>query len=170
MEVRLALESGPTAAPLARDELRLRLGDRLSADSLTSLLLIVSELVTNSVRHAPGEPIEVRITVNDDGSVRGEVEDQGAGDIEIRELTHGGTSGGFGLRIVEALTDQWGVYEDSTNVWFEMSSPPPAEPSSRSTDAYRSASFVKACPRSRRVDSLHGRQTRGTHRGKRSPL
>jgi anti-sigma regulatory factor (Ser/Thr protein kinase) len=123
VEVCLALDSGPKAAHLARDELRSRLGDRLSADFLLSVLLIASELVTNSVRHGPGGPIELAITVNDDGSVRGEVEDRGDGEVKIRDLTRDGAGGGFGLRIVEALADRWGVYEDRTKVWFEMSSP-----------------------------------------------
>jgi anti-sigma regulatory factor (Ser/Thr protein kinase) len=128
MEVRVALESGPKAAHLARDELRSRLGDRLSDDFLLSVLLIASELVTNAVRHGPGEPIDLAITVKDDGSVRGEVNDRGDGEVEIRELTGDGAGGGFGLRIVESLADRWGVHEDTTNVWFEMSSPRAAEP------------------------------------------
>ena len=123
MEVCVALESGPKAAHLARDELRSRLGDRLSADFLLSVLLIASELVTNAVRHGPGEPIDLRITVNGDGSVRGEVDDRGDGEVEIRDLTREGAGGGFGLRIVESLTDRWGVDDDTTNVWFELSSP-----------------------------------------------
>jgi anti-sigma regulatory factor (Ser/Thr protein kinase) len=90
---------------------------------LLSVQLIASELVTNSVRHGPGEPIELEITVNDDGLVRGEVEDRGEGEVKIREPTRDGAGGGFGLRIVEALADRWGVYEDRTKVWFEMSSP-----------------------------------------------
>ncbi len=28
--------------------------------------------------------------------------------------------GGWGLHLVEALTDRWGVYEGSTHVWFEI--------------------------------------------------
>jgi anti-sigma regulatory factor (Ser/Thr protein kinase) len=90
---------------------------------LLSVLLIASELVTNSVRHGPGEPIALAITVNDDGLVRGEVEDRGEGEVKIREPTRDGAGGGFGLRIVEALADRWGVYEDRTKVWFQMSSP-----------------------------------------------
>jgi serine/threonine-protein kinase RsbW len=121
VDLSLELESEPSAAERARDKLESRLGGQLPADFLLDLLLIVSELVTNSFRHGPGEPIQVRITVDEHGSVRGEIEDQGSGEVAIREMADGG--GGFGLRIVDALADRWGVYEDSTHVWFELRPP-----------------------------------------------
>jgi anti-sigma regulatory factor (Ser/Thr protein kinase) len=120
VEVNLALESGPGAARTAREELRARLRERLPAEYLLSLLLIVSELVTNSARHGPGLPIKVRIRVNDDDSLRGEVEDGGHGEVAIRELADAGPGGGYGLRIVDALADRWAVYEGTTQVWFEL--------------------------------------------------
>jgi anti-sigma regulatory factor (Ser/Thr protein kinase) len=123
VDLSLELEYAPVAAQRAREELRSRLRDELSADCLFDLSVIVSELVTNSFRYGPGEPIQLRIIVNDDGSVRGEIADQGSGEVAIREMGDGGASGGFGLRIVDALADRWGVYEDTTNVWFELRSP-----------------------------------------------
>jgi anti-sigma regulatory factor (Ser/Thr protein kinase) len=123
VEVNLDLESGPRAARTAREGLRSRLRERLPAEYLLSLLLIVSELVTNSVRYGPGVPIKLRVTVKDDGSVRGEVEDRGDGEVAIRELAGTGPGGGYGLRIVDALADRWGVYEDTAHVWFELGPP-----------------------------------------------
>jgi anti-sigma regulatory factor (Ser/Thr protein kinase) len=119
MAIRLELEPGPEAGHQARDEVRDLLRDRVENGLLTDLQLIVSELVTNSVRYGPGETIEVEIAVAEDGSITGEVEDHGRGEVAIREITAEG--GGFGLRIVDALASRWAVCEGSTRVWFELS-------------------------------------------------
>lgn len=116
MDVRLA--SVPEAPGQARDAvepLRGLIGDRTYAD----VRLVISELVTNAVRHAPGEPIKVVVELDEDGVVRGEIEDQGEGGVRLRP-TSSGEAGGFGLGIVDALTDSWGVGEGSTRVWFEL--------------------------------------------------
>ena len=118
MTIRLELEPGPKAGRRARDEVGDRLRDRIDDGSLTDLQLIVSELVTNSVRYGPGETIEVGIAVAEGGSITGEVEDHGRGEVAMREITDEG--GGFGLRIVDALASRWGVHEGSTQVWFEL--------------------------------------------------
>jgi len=97
-----------------------RFRDELSEDVFDALLTVVTELVNNSVQHGPGEPIQVQIAIRDDGSVRGEVEDQGDAEIAVREMS--ARSGGLGLLIVTALTDRWAVYEGSTTVWFEIAS------------------------------------------------
>jgi anti-sigma regulatory factor (Ser/Thr protein kinase) len=121
MDVELDLDYDLQAPYRARRVLRSRLGDRLSPHAMQNVLTVVSELVNNSVAHGPGKPIRMRITVDDaDGSVRGEVEDQGEGKVAIRKISDGGASGGFGLRLVDALTDRWGVYDGSTHVWFEL--------------------------------------------------
>ena len=72
----------------------------------------------NSARHGPSAPIELRLTLTDEGRIRGEVKDHGTGEIAIREIATDG--GGFGLRLVDSLADRWGVYEGSTHLWFEM--------------------------------------------------
>jgi two-component sensor histidine kinase len=122
INVTMELEPRSEAGGQARDVLRARLGEHLPSTSLSDLLMVVTELVNNSVEHGPGDPIQVRITADDDGSVQGEVEDQGDGLVAIRDMA-GEVDGGFGLRIVETLTDRWAVYEGSTHVWFEMSAP-----------------------------------------------
>jgi len=119
MGIRLELEPGPKAGHQARNEIRGRLRDRVDDGLLIDLQLIVSELVTNSLRYGPGETIEVEIAVTEDGAITGEVEDHGRGEVAMREITDEG--GGFGLRIVNALASRWGVCEGSTHVWFELS-------------------------------------------------
>jgi two-component sensor histidine kinase len=119
MGIRLQLEPTPEADRQARDELGYLLRDQVDDGVLLDLQLIVSELVTNSRRYGPGEAIEVNIAVTEDGSIRGEVADHGRGEVAIREIAD--ESGGFGLRIVDALANRWGVHEGSTRVWFELS-------------------------------------------------
>ncbi len=119
MGIRLELEPRPEAGYQARDEVGDLLRDQVDDGVLIDLQLIVSELVTNSLRYGPGETIEVEIAVTEDGSITGEVEDHGRGEVEMREIADEG--GGFGLRIVDALASRWGVCEGSTHVWFELS-------------------------------------------------
>ena len=94
-------------------------GDTLLADAQ----LVVTELVTNSVRHAVA-PADAVITVR--AEVRGdilrlEVADLGdSGSIAPRapDLDRGG---GFGLHVVEVLSRRWGVSRGAgTRVWAEL--------------------------------------------------
>jgi anti-sigma regulatory factor (Ser/Thr protein kinase) len=82
------------------------------------LELIVSELVTNSVRHAglsAGDPIELEMT-SDNGQVRIAVRDRGPG-FEPNTAVNG--NGGLGLSIVAAVATEWGVERstDGCTVW-----------------------------------------------------
>ena len=107
------------ASAEARAALRRAFSGRLPVKSVESLLTIVSELVTNAVVHGPGKPIQLTVTAEPDGSIKGEIADQGHGKVAIREIEDE-TPGGMGLRIVRALADRWGVYDGSTHVWFEL--------------------------------------------------
>ena len=78
--MQLSIPADATTPGIARTALA---DGRLSvpAHIVPDLQLLVSELVTNSVRHAnlaPGERVELRVTVRP-GSVRVEVEDPGPG-------------------------------------------------------------------------------------------
>jgi anti-sigma regulatory factor (Ser/Thr protein kinase) len=101
-----------------------RLESLLLPEKLEGVRLIVSELVTNSVRHAglsPNEQILLAVVVSD-GSVRGRVCDSGPGfekPSEPRPKTD--LSGGWGLPIVERIADRWGVERNGCAcVWFEI--------------------------------------------------
>ena len=82
--------------------------------------LIISELVTNAVRNGPEKPIFLRVS-RDPETIRGEVEDQGEGRVAIGRSAKGNVSGGYGLRLVDAVSTSWGVQQGSTRVWFEVS-------------------------------------------------
>jgi anti-sigma regulatory factor (Ser/Thr protein kinase) len=120
-ELELSLPSRPESVA----EARLAVGAYLSEQTeitRDSARVVVSELVTNAIKHGPGGKVTLRIRREGD-SVHGEVEDEGDGTIELRrEQT--GFDGGFGLRVVHALTERWGVREGSTHVWFELSDRP----------------------------------------------
>lgn len=85
------------------------------------LLLIVSELVTNSVQHGVGPikvaleltPPRIKVSVTDDG--------QGA----VRIIPSGAMAeGGRGIRIVDSLAVEWGVegiHDRQKTVWAQVS-------------------------------------------------
>ncbi len=92
----------------------------LDADVHADLLLVVSELVTNSVKYGPGRPIRVDVCTAGRRRVRGEVVDQGeSAEIVAAAAPPDDEPGGRGLRIVDQLA-RWGVREGSTHVWFEL--------------------------------------------------
>jgi anti-sigma regulatory factor (Ser/Thr protein kinase) len=99
------------------------LGDRVGALTLDDVRLVITELVTNSVRHGglrPGDPVHVWAQATAE-SLRVEVEDAGrAGSVE-RRRTRRGQVGGFGLNIVETVSARWGVsLAHGTRVWAEL--------------------------------------------------
>jgi anti-sigma regulatory factor (Ser/Thr protein kinase) len=81
--------------------------------------LLVSELVNNALVHSIGA-IWLRIDVESDG-VRVEVSDHG--NVALAPSPTPGSHGGWGLRIVDELADDWGVLEGSTRVWFRLTQP-----------------------------------------------
>jgi anti-sigma regulatory factor (Ser/Thr protein kinase) len=118
----LKLAPSPDAVPDARRALRV-LDDHVSPQTMDDLRLLVSELVTNSVRHAglrESQTIELTVSISTD-VVRVEVRDEGAGfEPEPRERDRTDPSG-WGLYLVGRLADRWGVDNDGvTTVWFEL--------------------------------------------------
>jgi serine/threonine-protein kinase RsbW len=84
----------------------------------------VSELVTNALLHGDGE-IDVTVGRSSD-RVRLAVGDEGSGPepLGIREPTSTG-SGGWGLRLVDGLSDAWGAdrVPGRTLVWMDRRLP-----------------------------------------------
>lgn len=97
-------------------------GDRLPGEALAELRLIVSELVTNAVRHGLAREgwIELAIAV-DRGKARVDVTDGGGGFAPPRELPAPEEPGGWGLVVVDRLASNWGIDGGaSTRVWAEL--------------------------------------------------
>ena len=114
-------ESGAPAA--AREALRN--GNGMLPEAIRDdVLLLVSELVTNAVRHAgagPDRPLQLQL-------LRGPrwvvvmVGDEGPGFTWHPEPSAGNESGGWGLFLVDQIADNWGVEctASGTRVWFEI--------------------------------------------------
>jgi anti-sigma regulatory factor (Ser/Thr protein kinase) len=89
------------------------------------VLLLVSELVTNAVRHAgagPDRPVRLQLR-RGLRRVRVAVADEGPGFTWHRTTSAGRKeSGGWGLFFVDRLADCWGVERTPTGsrVWFEI--------------------------------------------------
>jgi anti-sigma regulatory factor (Ser/Thr protein kinase) len=122
----LTVPAAPTAAAQARRALA---GAGLVGPAHEPvLLLLVSELVSNSVRHAGldrDEGIRLRARLEDDRALV-EVRDPGSsGKLPDKlEPVFGEVEpGGLGLVLVDKLADRWGVARDAdgTAVWFELS-------------------------------------------------
>ena len=123
MEHRATFELAPAAASQARAVVNEELGRAVSAKVLEDATLLVSELVTNAVRHAPraGIPqIELRLKL-DPERVRVVVSDPGAGFVVEPRLPTASESSGWGLYLVDRIADRWGVItKDRSEVWFEI--------------------------------------------------
>lgn len=120
--IHVQFESGPAAAGWARNAL-LALDQRIEQVLLADVRLLVSELVTNSVRHSQmpaTDTVDLDVSV-DSRTIRVEVCDSGPG-FEPRPRQPGQSkAGGWGLFLVERLADRWGVASNHvTHVWFEI--------------------------------------------------
>ena len=83
--------------------------------------LLISELVTNTVKHTDSQWVEVRITLEID-VLRIEVADQDTQSIRPRPPT---SDGGLGLAFVAELATRWGVERrrDGKTIWIEFDLP-----------------------------------------------
>jgi len=120
--IEVELESGPDAAAEARAAIGALEGDA-DPDVLDDLRLLVSEMVTNSVRHAgapPGAPIGLAISLTG-GVARVEVTDAGRGFEPSPRKAPQLEAGGWGLHLVDRLATRWGVERGRpARVWFEV--------------------------------------------------
>ena len=116
-DVVVALPSTPQAAGAAR---RLLVREGLDPDLDHTVCLLVSEIVTNSVRHSgvgPEGKIVLAARLKPDFA-RIEIRDSGRGfDPDVRH-----DASGFGLRMLDTLAARWGVDvdESGSRVWFEV--------------------------------------------------
>jgi anti-sigma regulatory factor (Ser/Thr protein kinase) len=118
----VVLDRGPQAAGAARHALE-AVEDQLDPEVRDDLRLLVSELVTNSVRHVTHDrhgTVALRLKLEPE-TVRVEVTDAGDG-FEPAPRTDGQSqASGWGLYLVDRMTDRWGVIrDDMTRVWFEI--------------------------------------------------
>jgi anti-sigma regulatory factor (Ser/Thr protein kinase) len=90
-------------------------------DLVDTAQLLVSEVVTNAVRHGRG-PVELRTGLTP-SHLWVEVEDHGPGRPR-QEAPEASEDRGRGLSIVDALASAWGTgpapSDDGKTVWFEL--------------------------------------------------
>jgi anti-sigma regulatory factor (Ser/Thr protein kinase) len=120
--VELRLPHASRAGAEARGVIRERLFGRLDAARIDEIVLITDELVTNAVRHAQPEReggIGLRLEIQRD-RVRVVVTD-GSPRFEWSTRASTELAGGFGLVLVDRLSDRWGLSLDGKKaVWFEV--------------------------------------------------
>jgi anti-sigma regulatory factor (Ser/Thr protein kinase) len=118
--VHLSLDGGPDAAVEARGALA-RLGGDLDPPLLENMRLLITELITNAVRHAHARNVDVQVLVSAP-AVRVEVADPEPGHVNAPSNGGKGAGGGWGLFLVEQVADRWGVAreERGKRVWFEL--------------------------------------------------
>jgi len=129
----VSLPREPTAPGIGRRSLRAI--EPFADDTVVDdVRLLVSELVTNSLMHSgAGQTgrIDLTVEVRSD-TVRVSVRDQGTG-FEHRPRRRGRRGSGWGLFLLNELSDQWGIEhlpDDGTAVWFEVARRAPT-PSAR---------------------------------------
>ena len=115
---------GVTAARIARQAVREEFKDALPRRRLADVELLVSELATNSIRHAgatEADELSMEADVEAD-RVRVRLFDPGAGfEAHTPVAPATGGAGGYGLVLLDRLADRWGVErEGGFGVWFEV--------------------------------------------------
>ena len=116
---RLSLVSRPASAREARDWLTALLAGWGNANTRHNATLLLSEVVTNAVRHGRGGTILVAVTLSPT-HLLAQVHDESA-NPPVRRAA--GETGGWGLGLLDELSTQWGVdqhSEDGKSVWFEI--------------------------------------------------
>jgi anti-sigma regulatory factor (Ser/Thr protein kinase) len=122
VEVMIALDVRAPGA--ARDVVVECLERRVVASAVESAKLLVSELVTNSLRHSAGAMDEVLVSVElMPAWFRVGVQDSGSDAVIGAQPAGMDTGGGFGLNLVGMLSERWGVErlsEGGTQVWAQI--------------------------------------------------
>ena len=122
MERRVTFALVPEAPSQARAVVNDAL-EPLSPKIREDAALLVSELITNAVRHAlGGRPPEVELRIRGEpGRIRVVVSDPGGGFEPMPRLPTAAEGSGWGLYLVDRIADRWGVLsKDRNEVWFEI--------------------------------------------------
>jgi anti-sigma regulatory factor (Ser/Thr protein kinase) len=118
--LKMRLGSGPEAAASARIAIS-KLRADLDPPLIETLRLLVTELITNSVRHTAADSLTLSVAIGK-SAVLTEVADTGPG-FDPQCVEHSADEDtGWGLFLVQRLADRWGVRHEGPNkrVWFEL--------------------------------------------------
>ena len=118
----LRVPGGVSAPRAARHAVSRAVGARLSTAALADVLIVVSELATNAIRHGgaatEADELVLHAAMTRDG-LRLEVTDSGPG---FEPGGHGPRpDGGYGLQLLDRLATRWGVAgSHPVTVWVEL--------------------------------------------------
>jgi anti-sigma regulatory factor (Ser/Thr protein kinase) len=115
------LTAAPDSVPQAREHVVELAEPFVDIDRIADLRLVISEVITNAVRHGGDGDMLVAVTPKRD-YLCVQVTDNGDG-FAPRPRAYGpDENGGFGLFLVERLTRRWGLTRENsmTRVWFEF--------------------------------------------------
>jgi anti-sigma regulatory factor (Ser/Thr protein kinase) len=113
----LELPRNPNCATRARRWLEQEVPGTVGSKTLADLKLVATELVENALVHGNGR-IVLRLDCRP-ATLRVEVTDEGE-HAAIKIRTRGKEIGGWGLVLVDRLSDRWGAFEGTTHVWAEL--------------------------------------------------
>ena len=117
----LSLLPSPESVRTARDRLRELLDSWATEEKRQTVVLLLSEVVTNAVRHAPGT-VHITVTLFGD-RVHARVRDENPRTPQLRAPDE---TGGRGIQEVGGVVGgehRWGVEQhpgDGKTVWFEV--------------------------------------------------
>ncbi len=114
----LSLLPAPESVRTARDRLRELLDSWATEEKRQTVVLLLSEVVTNAVRHAPGT-VHITVTLFGD-RVHARVRDENPRTPQLRAPDE---TGGRGIQLLQRLATRWGVEQhpgDGKTVWFEV--------------------------------------------------
>jgi anti-sigma regulatory factor (Ser/Thr protein kinase) len=112
----------PHSVPSARERVIALAEPFVAAPRMADLRLVISEVITNAVRHGGDGDMLVAVTPKP-GYLCVTVTDTGDGFApRPRAFEPDDDDGGFGLFLVERLTRRWGLTRENRNtrVWFEF--------------------------------------------------
>jgi anti-sigma regulatory factor (Ser/Thr protein kinase) len=121
---RVRLTTGPAAAAEARRQVRAALAAWDTPVDPDVAVLLTSELVTNAIRHEPGETITLAITCSSD-QLRVDVHDTSRSYPVLADAPADAETG-RGLMLVATLSADWGVYRTPAGkaVYFTLAPQP----------------------------------------------
>jgi anti-sigma regulatory factor (Ser/Thr protein kinase) len=117
---RVSLTAAPAAAAAARSQVRAAVNAWDVPVDVSVAVLLVSELVTNAIRHEEGETVTLVITCAC-GQLRVEVHDTSRS-VPVPVDGPADAETGRGLMLVASLSDEWGCYLTPTGkaVYFTL--------------------------------------------------
>jgi len=120
-ETTIRMAPGPTAPELARQHVRSGLLADMPTGCMCDLVLLTSELVTNAVEYSDAGSLDLTI-VRGRTFTRIEVSNPDASWARAPEphSLEPDQTGGWGLFLVEQLSDGWGTSDADCMVWFEF--------------------------------------------------